>query len=179
MRDDFLEVEQNSQTFLLYVKKNLYKMSQLIKCNEDCYNWNVMTSRFTVAIHILSLLALNKGESRTSDELAISVNTNPVVIRKILGILRKAGFIQIQMGQGGGASLALDSEKITLKDIYLVFDERLFALHPSKPNGKCICGKNIQPILMEVFSETERILVNELSNKTIQQISSEILKRSK
>ena len=58
-----------------------------------------MTSRFTVAIHILSLLALTKGESRTSEELATSVNTNPVVIRKILGILRKAGLIQIQMGQ--------------------------------------------------------------------------------
>lgn len=138
-----------------------------------------MTSRFTVAIHILSLLALTKGESRTSEELALSVNTNPVVIRKILGILRKAGFIQIQMGQGGGASLAVESEKITLKDVYMVFDERLFVLHPNKPNGKCICGKNIQPILTEVFLDTEQVLVNELSHKTIGQISSEILKRAK
>ena len=138
-----------------------------------------MTSRFTVAIHILSLLALTKGESRTSEELATSVNTNPVVIRKILGILRKAGLIQIQMGQGVGASLAIESEKITLKDVYMVFDERLFVLHPNKPNGKCICGKNIQPILMEVFSETEQVLVNELEHKTIGQISIEILKRGK
>lgn len=138
-----------------------------------------MTSRFTVAIHILSLLDLNKGESRTSDELAVSVNTNPVVIRKILGILKKAGLIHIQMGQGGGAMLAIESEKITLKDVYMVFDERLFVLHPSKPNAKCICGRNIQPILMEVFSETEQVLVHELSQKTIHQISAEILKRAK
>ena len=55
-----------------------------------------MTSRFTVAIHILSLLDLNQGESITSEDLAVSVNTNPVVIRKILGILKKAGLIQIQ-----------------------------------------------------------------------------------
>ena len=60
-----------------------------------------MTSRFTIAVHILSLLDSNKGESKTSEELALSVNTNPVVIRKILGALKKAGFIQIQMGQGG------------------------------------------------------------------------------
>lgn len=138
-----------------------------------------MTSRFTVAIHILSLLALNNGESRTSEELAQSVNTNPVVIRKILGVLRKAGLIQIQMGQGGGASLAIPPEEITLRDVYMVFDERLFALHSNKPNNKCICGKNIQPILMEVFSETEQVLVNKLENKTIGQISSEILKRAK
>ncbi len=138
-----------------------------------------MTSRFTVAIHILSLLDLNKGESRTSDELAVSVNTNPVVIRKILGILKKAGLINIQMGQGGGAMLAIESEKITLKDVYMVFDERLFVLHPSKPNVKCICGRNIQPILMEVFSETEQVFVHELSQKTIHQISAEILRRGK
>ncbi|MBP9886835.1 MAG: Rrf2 family transcriptional regulator [Leptospiraceae bacterium] len=138
-----------------------------------------MTSRFTIAVHILSLLDLNKGESKTSEELALSVNTNPVVIRKILGALKKAGFIQIQMGQGGGASLSLESDKITLKDIYQVFEEKLFVLHPNKPNAKCICGKNIQPILSEVFSETEQVLVNELSHKTIYQISSEILKRAK
>ena len=109
----------------------------------------------------------------------MSVNTNPVVIRKILGILKKAGLIHIQMGQGGGATLAVEPEKITLRDVYTVFDERLFVLHPSKPNSKCICGRNIQPILMEVFSETEKVLVSELSQKTIQQISAEILKRSK
>ena len=138
-----------------------------------------MTSRFTIAVHILSLLDLNKGESKTSEELALSVNTNPVVIRKILGALKKAGFIQIQMGQGGGASLSLESDKITLKDIYQVFEEKLFVLHPNKPNAKCIFGQNIQPILSEVFSETEQVLVNELSHKTIYQISSEILKRAK
>lgn len=138
-----------------------------------------MTSRFTVAIHILSLLDLNQGESITSEDLAVSVNTNPVVIRKILGILKKAGLIQIQMGQGGGASLAVESEKITLKDVYTVFDERLFVLHPSKPNAKCICGRNIQPILMEVFSDTERVLVAELSHRSIREISAEILRRAK
>ena len=77
------------------------------------------------------------------------------------------------------ASLSLESDKITLKDIYQVFEEKLFVLHPNKPNAKCICGKNIQPILSEVFSETEQVLVNELSHKTIYQISSEILKRAK
>lgn len=138
-----------------------------------------MTSRFTVAIHILSLLDLNHGQSRTSEELAISVNTNPVVIRKILGILKKAGFIHIQMGQGGGATLAVDPEKITLRDVYNVFDERLFVLHANKPNSKCICGKNIQPVLTDVFMETEKVFVTELSQKTIHQITQEILRRAK
>ena len=63
-----------------------------------------MTNRFTVAIHILSLLDLNKGVSRTGRILFMSVNTNPVVIRKILEFLRKAGLIHIQMGQGGDNS---------------------------------------------------------------------------
>ncbi len=64
-------------------------------------------TRFPVALHILTLLAVeNKCQPTTSEYLAVSANTNPVVIRRLLGSLRRAGLITAQLGAGGGVNLA-------------------------------------------------------------------------
>ena len=77
-----------------------------------------MTSnRFAVAIHILSLLETNKNGRTTSDMIAGSVNTNPVVIRRIMGLLSKAGLVTTSPGVAGAAITRPVSE-ITLLDIY-------------------------------------------------------------
>ena len=60
-----------------------------------------ISSRFTVAVHILSLVAIESNELCTSEWIAESVNTNPVVIRRIIGKLRNAGLIQVRQGLGG------------------------------------------------------------------------------
>lgn len=59
-----------------------------------------ISSRFTVAVHILSLLALEKNAHCTSEWIAGSVNTNPVVVRRVIGQLKKAGFVQVRPGTG-------------------------------------------------------------------------------
>jgi DNA-binding IscR family transcriptional regulator len=50
-----------------------------------------------MAVHILSLIAVNSNEL-TGDCIAGSVNTNPVVIRRIMGMLKKAGFVEVRPG---------------------------------------------------------------------------------
>ena len=48
-------------------------------------------SRFTIATHMLIIIALKGKESKvTSDFLAASVGVNPVIIRKTLSQLKKA-----------------------------------------------------------------------------------------
>ncbi|GHO72696.1 hypothetical protein KSD_04670 [Ktedonobacter sp. SOSP1-85] len=61
-------------------------------------------SRFTVALHTLSWMALvaRQREIVTSDQIAASVNTNPVVIRRILGLLEKAHLVIVQHRTGAG-----------------------------------------------------------------------------
>ena len=60
-------------------------------------------SRFTIAVHILTLIAQNKGNETklTSDLMARSVGVNPVIIRKTLSQLKKADLIFVQRGSGG------------------------------------------------------------------------------
>jgi hypothetical protein len=55
-----------------------------------------VSTRFTIALHILTLLASSQGEALTSEYIAGSVNTNPVVVRRLLGLLRKQGFVSSQ-----------------------------------------------------------------------------------
>ena len=50
----------------------------------------MVNSRYSVAIHILSLIATTSDKSQlTSDFIAGSVNTNPVVVRRMIGVLKK------------------------------------------------------------------------------------------
>ncbi len=77
-------------------------------------------SRLSVAVHILALLALNKGQPLTSDYIARSVNTNPVVIRRLLGRLRRIGLVRSQGGIGGGWDLVRGADLISLS----IFGER-------------------------------------------------------
>ena len=59
-------------------------------------------SRFTIATHMLIIIALKGKESKvTSDFLAASVGVNPVIIRKTLSQLKKAELISVARGTGG------------------------------------------------------------------------------
>ncbi|GIO59945.1 Rrf2 family transcriptional regulator [Paenibacillus cineris] len=85
---------------------------------------------FTVAVHILACSAI-AGSQATSDFIATSVNTNPVVVRRINTLLKKAGLITTQIGVGS-VNLIHDPEDITLLDIYKAvtsLDNRLFEVH--------------------------------------------------
>ena len=63
-----------------------------------------ISSRFTIAIHMLTCMENFKDEYKiTSDFLASSINVNPVIIRRILSQLKEKGLIQVKRGTGGAA----------------------------------------------------------------------------
>lgn len=137
-----------------------------------------INSRFAVAVHILALLALEK-QLLSSRDIAGSVNTNPVVIRRILSSLNKAGLIDTQLGVEGGSTLARPAEQVTLLEVYRVVEAgSLFSLHPSEPNPLCPCGRNIQPILSSVFKKAERALEDILADTTIAEVVQDVRERS-
>ncbi|MCS7459575.1 Rrf2 family transcriptional regulator [Paenibacillus doosanensis] len=131
-----------------------------------------ISSRYAVAIHILSLLEINKEERITSDFIAGSVNTNPVVIRRIIGMLGKAGLVITNPGVAG-AQLARPIDRITLLDVYRAVqsdpEEELFALHDN-PNPQCPVGRNIQGALEGTFAQAQKAMEEELRKVTLQQI---------
>jgi Rrf2 family protein len=134
-------------------------------------------SQLTVAIHIPSWMALverNRPGPVTSERIALSVNTNPVVIRRALGLLQKAGLVQSQRGANAGWVLAKRPTAITLLDIYNAVETGpLFAMHHSTPNQTCPVGRGIQPTLKDVYGGLERALRRDLAKTTVAQVLAE------
>ncbi|MFP5107558.1 Rrf2 family transcriptional regulator [Neobacillus sp. C211] len=138
-----------------------------------------VSSRFSVGIHILTLLEVNKGEVNSSEFIAGSVNTNPAVIRKIMGMLKKAGLVNVRPGIAG-AELAKNLSTITLLDVYkavnVVQEKELFSIHEN-PNPNCPVGRNIQNTIGPLFSIAEAALEKALGNVTIEDVVRDITKK--
>jgi Rrf2 family protein len=128
----------------------------------------IPNSRFTVGIHILTALAYNCDKPLTSEVIATSVTTNPVVIRRVLGDLRRAGLVLSQPGNRGGWRLTREPDQITLRDAYNAVQQGpLFAPPPRAPNPQCPIGKTICIALSGFFAEAEDAMKNRLAERTL------------
>ena len=121
-----------------------------------------------VATHVVTLLAYGKGEPMTSEYIAGSVNTNPVVVRRLLTALAAAGLVATQEGAGGGVRLAKSPKAISLRDVYCAVEsDPLFSLHPSDPNPACPVGSTIQAALGITLDNAEVALRKSLASTTV------------
>ena len=124
-----------------------------------------------MAVHVLTLLARADGASLKSDYIAHSVNTNPVVIRRLVGQLAQAGLVTSQTGARGGTRLAKDASDVKLSDIYsAVCCGDVFALHGS-PNQDCPVGRGIETVLCNLQKQIDRSIGNTLSEYTLRDIT--------
>jgi len=127
--------------------------------------------RFAVAVHVLAVLAYKQGEAVTSALLATSVNTNPVVIRRLLLMLQAAGFIETRQGAGAGSRLCRAPGRITLAEVYQAVEtEEPFTSHSKRPNQACPVGNCIQAALEKIFVAAEAALQQELAKTTLADI---------
>lgn len=125
-------------------------------------------SQFSIAVHVLAVVAGKPDGWVKSDYLARSVNTHPVVIRRLLCSLQQAGLVVSQLGACGGTALARKPEDIKLSDVYrAVSCGDVFALHPNKPNEDCPVGKNIETILCGLQKEIEKSIEAKLGEYTL------------
>jgi len=132
-------------------------------------------SRFAVAVHVLTLMAWADEESLKSEQVAESVNTNPVVIRRMLCELAESNLVVSQTGAFGGSRLARGPEQITLLDIYhAVENPGVFSLHRHPPSARCPVGVNIGTVLNNVLGEVDSAVEKVLSNITIKDIVSRL-----
>lgn len=138
-----------------------------------------ISSRFTIAIHMLACMDVFKEEYKiTSDFLASSIHVNPVIIRKILSQLKDAGLIEVKRGPGG-ATIAKPLDEITFYDIYQSVDcieeNMLFHFHEN-PNPDCPVGKNIHQILDDRLLQVQAAMERELKSITLADVSSDLEK---
>lgn len=132
-----------------------------------------INTRFPVAVHMLALIELNKTRPSTSELMALSVGTNPVVIRQLMSALKRAGLIETQSGVAG-CHLAKAAEEVTLLEIYRAvqknLDTPLFDFHPN-PNPMCPIGRNIEEALDEPLFIAQTAMEKALESFTLKDIT--------
>ena len=132
-------------------------------------------SRFAVSVHILAYLAYRQGAAVPSAEIASSVDTNPVVIRRLLSALVKARIVTAQKGATGGFSLAVASGQISLRDIYRAVEPNpSHGLAHFAPNTKCPVGAKIQSILETAFVKAQASMEAELAYVTLAHVDAQL-----
>jgi DNA-binding IscR family transcriptional regulator len=139
-------------------------------------------SRLATAIHIAGMLSLADEMPLSSENIANSVNTNPVVVRRIIGLLVCHNIVKVKMGSGGGAYLARNPKEINLAEIYFALEEgSVFEVPQFADSYHCEIGKIVRPVLMEVLKAAEQGLIENLRKTTladvIEQIKSKLIKR--
>lgn len=130
-----------------------------------------ISSRFTIATHVLILIATNEDEVKlTSDLMAGSVGVNPVIIRKTLSQLKKAGLISVARGTGG-ADIIKSLEDISLLDVYRAVESlgksgQLFSFHDN-PNPNCQVGRSIHNVLDDKLLAVQAAMEAELAQTSL------------
>ena len=131
--------------------------------------------RFAMAVQTLTVLAYKNGDRVTSTLLARSVNTNPVVIRRLLLALQQARLIETRKGVGSGSRLSRPPARINLAEVYRAVEgEAAFVLPPHKPNRACPVGNCIQAALNLVFASAQTALERDLAGTTLAAILDKI-----
>ncbi|MBO0478932.1 Rrf2 family transcriptional regulator [Vagococcus fluvialis] len=130
-----------------------------------------MSTKLSVAVHILSLLDIEADNHLTSTQIAGSVNTNPVVIRRIMGQLKKANLIESYVGKKSNKLSKLPSE-ITLLDVYLAVheDELPFGIHQNTEIN-CVVGSQIQDVLETTYQKIQSEMMDSLKKVTLADIT--------
>jgi Rrf2 family protein len=129
------------------------------------------SSRFAIAIHMMTLMARSDEECIKSEDIARSVNTNAVVIRRLIGAMSESGLLVSQTGPCGGSKLSRSPQEITLLEIYRAVEGgTLFAMHRQKPNHHCFVGRNIETVLEAVQTQMDEAVEAVLEKITLEKV---------
>jgi Rrf2 family protein len=136
-------------------------------------------TRFAVAVHLLVALAFVGELGGTSEELARSVNTNPVVVRRLLGALAKAGLVTGRGGRSGGYVLARAAGKISLELVFRAVEpDGLLAVHENPANRACQVSCQIKGILGGVFDGAQKAFEQRLRRTSVADLAGQTRARA-
>ncbi|MCD2513364.1 Rrf2 family transcriptional regulator [Comamonas endophytica] len=120
-------------------------------------------SRLSRMLHVLLHMARQEAPF-TSEQLARMLDTNPVVVRRTMAGLKKAGYVQSEKGHGGGWKLSCDLAKVSLLDIHeAVGGPRIFAIGNTTDNPECGVEKVVNAALDDALAQAQALLVKRLA----------------
>jgi DNA-binding IscR family transcriptional regulator len=136
-------------------------------------------SRLSGVLHVLMHMAEHKGPV-TSEVLAKAMDTNPVVVRRIMAGLRDDGYVRSEKGHGGGWVLSRDLTKITLRDIYDALGRpSFFAMGNRTEAPGCLVEQAVNAALDSAFDDAEALLLSRLGRVSLAMLSADFHARLK
>ena len=134
------------------------------------------SSRFVIGIHVLAILARAQGRGPVcSGFIAQSVNTNPVVIRRLMTSMEQASLVESIAGRKGGLVLAKTPREITLQEILNAKEgSELFRIHSRQPSKECPGGSCISDVLSQPLNVAEDAMNAALARTTLNDVVAQI-----
>ena len=136
-------------------------------------------SKLSLALHSLGHLATDPGRSLTSEEIARHSATNAVVVRRVLGLLRRAGMVASEKGHAGGWRLSKPAARITIADVYLALGERFLRKETGGEDNPpdCAIEARVHQHVEAALDAAEAVLVQRLQEKTIEELATALTSR--
>ncbi|MDX2092210.1 MAG: Rrf2 family transcriptional regulator [Kofleriaceae bacterium] len=134
-------------------------------------------SRLSGMLHVLLHMAQHEGPL-TSEQMAKAMETNPVVVRRVMAGLREQGYVRSEKGHGGGWTLACDLSKVTLRDIYTALGApTLLAIGNRTESPGCLIEEAVNAALDKSFRDAEARLLARLGEVTLAELSKDVKRR--
>lgn len=134
-------------------------------------------SRLSSVLHALLHMA-ERGEPLTSDELALCMRTNPVVVRRTMGFLRDAGIVSSARGHAGGWAITADLKTVTLRQLHETLGEpAIFAIGNRQEMPECLVEQAVNAALDTAFAEAETLLLDRFAHVTLADLAEDFARR--
>ncbi|MDP2716579.1 Rrf2 family transcriptional regulator [Rheinheimera sp.] len=128
-------------------------------------------SRLSRMLHVLVHLH-QLQHAVTSEQLALMLHTNPVVVRRTMALLREQGYVSAVKGHGGGWTLAKPLHKITLLDIHRSLSEStLFTIGLTDEHNNCPIEKAVNLAIDDVLQEAEALVLRRFGEVTLDKLA--------
>lgn len=124
-------------------------------------------SRLSRMLHVLLHMG-RREQPLTSEQIAQMLQTNPVVVRRTMAGLRRAGYVGSVKGHGGGWHLACDLQDVTLLDIHkAVGGVRIFAIGTEGVDAQCAVERTVNGALEDVLQQAEQLVMQRLGEVSL------------
>jgi DNA-binding IscR family transcriptional regulator len=134
-------------------------------------------SRLSSVLHALLHMA-EQDSPVTSDTLGRCLNTNPVVVRRTMGLLRNAGLVTSDRGHAGGWSISVDLSSVTLRQLHTALGEpAIYAIGNQNGNPECLVEQSVNAVLDGAFAQAEALLMERFEKITLTDLAADFKKR--
>ena len=114
----------------------------------------------------------------TSEALGQCLGTNPVVVRRTMGLLREAGLVRAARGHAGGWQIAADLETVSLRRLHAALGEpAIFAIGNRHETPDCLVEQSVNAALEGAFAEAEALLLARFADVTLADLARNFARR--